>query len=340
MNILADASLSGLTQAFPAPFKLSFYHCNKDVPSLLKGQDVLLCRATLKVNECLLKDHSLQYVATASSGSDHLDHDYLALRGIIALDAKGCNAFAVADYVLSSIAHLRVNHSWKGRRIGIIGMGHVGTQVALRLPYLGFEIVCFDPLKALQNAAFTSCSEEMLYDCDLLCLHAQLHDPPPYASRNMIDTHFLNQLNPDCIILNAARGELVDEQALLQSPVRYCTDVYQHEPQINKEIIAKAMLCTPHIAGHSIEAKWNAVMLISQQLHTLLRWPHPHYIMPENACPIMLQCVDWEKIALTSYNPINETLRLKQATDISQEFIALRQQHNKRHNLLWALNES
>src|SRR5690554_546410 len=100
MKILADASLPGLLQAFPKPFQLTLYHELKEVPQLLSGKEILLCRSTLKIAEPLLKGHSLRYLATASSGTDHIDKAYLRANSIELFDAKGSNATAVADYVI------------------------------------------------------------------------------------------------------------------------------------------------------------------------------------------------------------------------------------------------
>src|SRR6185437_13045641 len=106
MNILADANIPVLKAAFPLPFCLSTYSNHQEIPSLLANQDVLLCRSTLKVNQALLNHSTIRYVATASSGSDHLDLDYLQSRHIQAFDARGSNADAVGDYVISCLAYL------------------------------------------------------------------------------------------------------------------------------------------------------------------------------------------------------------------------------------------
>lgn len=281
MNILADASLLGLEQAFPLPFYLTKYGNPEEISDLLPGQDILLCRANLKVNESLLKNHCLRYVATASSGTDHLDHHWLKSQNIQIIDAKGANARAVADYVVSCVAYLTQARLYEGNKVGIIGLGHVGSQVAYRLQTVGFDILKFDPLKAKQDANhFRSCSLEELYQADLLCVHAELHNQPPYPSMNLINKNFLNRLKPGCVIINAARGGIVNEEDLLQSPksLIYCTDVYLNEPNIDTRIIDKATLCTPHIAGHSIEAKYTAVAMVSTMLHQLTGLSLPKFL--------------------------------------------------------------
>lgn len=334
MNILADAALPGLSEAFPSPFKLTLYTHNEEIPEHLKDQDVLLCRSTLKVNQALLASSSIRYVATASSGSDHFDYDFLQLKNIVPIDAKGCNAVAVADYVVSSLAYLDKVALIGGSKAGIVGLGHVGTKVSARLVDAGFEPVSYDPLRANKEHSFVSCSKESLYDCDVLCIHAELHNNEPYPSRNLIDANFLKQLKPGCVIINASRGGIVDEQALLNHPdIIYCTDVYLNEPQINKEIIARATLSTPHIAGHSLEAKFAAVAIVSKKLHNLLGLPSPAYATP--AAPELILDADynsWQELALKLYNPLAETLQLKQAANLEEAFLLLRKKHNYRHD--------
>lgn len=335
MNILADASLPGLDEAFPHGFNLTRYKKNEDVRTLLKDQDILFCRSTLKVNESLLSGHRLNIVATASSGSDHIDLDYLKTQNTTVIDAKGCNAHSVADYVQSCIAYLNQKHLIKGRKTGIIGLGHVGREVQNRLKGCAFELYLYDPLKASQDKGFISCSIKTLYSCDVLSIHAELHQRDLFPSHHLINEAFLNQLKPNCVIINAARGGIVDEAALLNTstPLTYCTDVYINEPKVDKRIIDKSVLCTPHIAGHSIEGKANAIRIASQKIHELLGLKIPVYALPEKP-PALNKSQDssQEDFILAHYNPIIETQALKQAMDVESMFINLRQRHNKRHD--------
>ncbi|MFI4963536.1 MAG: 4-phosphoerythronate dehydrogenase [Legionellales bacterium] len=334
MNILADASLPGLKAAFPRPFNLSTYSSEEALSTLFKGQEVLLCRSTLKVTENVLQNHSLKYLATASSGTDHLDRAYLNAQAIQVIDAKGSNATSVVDYVQSCLAYLDKHHLIKGSKVGIIGMGKVGSALYSRLKSIAFQVAPFDPLKN-DCQSFISCSQEELYTCDILCIHAELHNNNPYPSFNLINQDFLAQLQPGCILINASRGGIVNEEALLahKGNLIYCTDVYLNEPQINRAIIQKATLCTPHIAGHSLEAKYAAIAQISEQLHKAIGLPLPHYESP--VCPrdVMVQePKSWQELALSLYNPEEETLCLKQAQNIPSSYISLRKKHQNRHD--------
>lgn len=334
MNILADASLPGLEAAFPKPFHVTTYHQPDEINQLLLGQDVLLCRAALKVNQSLLKNHSLRYVATASSGTDHLDHLWLNSQNIQIIDAKGSNARAVADYVVASLAVLKQQSLIRGHTAGIVGLGKVGSQVAVRLQAAGLQIRTYDPLKAARET-FHSCSLEELYQVDLLCIHAELHNKQPYPSTNLIHRDFFNRLKPGCVIINAARGGIVNEEALLHTskPLIYCTDVYLNEPNIDARIIDKSTICTPHIAGHSLEAKYAAVAMVSAALHQIAGLPLPQFAAPELPNSLKLEKNElWYETVLNIYDPTQETLFLKQALDKKTAFLDLRKQHQMRHD--------
>lgn len=335
MRILADASLPGLELTFPKPFILSLYSNEQELNSMITGQDILLCRSTIKVNEALVKNHQLKYVATATSGTDHLDHVFLKSQDIQVIDAKGSNASSVADYVVASLAYLEQQQLLNGKNTGIIGMGEVGSKVEARLKAINFVIEHYDPPKEQRASQFKSCALEQLLNMDILCIHAELHKTQPYPSLNLLNQDFLAQLKPGCIIINAARGGIVNEEALLasQQDLIYCTDVYLNEPSIDKRIINKATLCTPHIAGHSLEAKWTAVAMVSEKLHALLGLPIPKFALAPQVPQVELQPHDsWQEVILSLYNPVEETTKLKQAQNKEEAFLRLRKLHQKRHD--------
>jgi erythronate-4-phosphate dehydrogenase len=334
VNILADASLPHLDTLFQTPCHLTTYKNTHELHHALPHHEVLLCRSTLHVTPELLTNCRLTCVATASSGIDHIDINYLKTQNINLFDAKGCNAEAVSDYVLSTLAYLDTHKKLPGMRVGIMGAGKVGSRVNTCLHALGFEVFLYDPPKEKTTSSFTSCSLEAFSSCDVLCIHANLHNTQPYPTKNLLNHNFLKSLKPNTVIINAARGGILDEQALLDlkhTAITYCTDVYQTEPHIHSEIIDYATLCTPHIAGHSIEAKSDAVLHISQAIHkhfkleppATLTYPKIALNSPDNS---------WQARALALYNPIDETMGLKQAEDKQAAFLRLRRAHQHRHN--------
>lgn len=337
MKILADASLPDVSALFSQSFSLTLYQSEKEVPDLLPLHDILLCRSTLKVTAKLLAKSPLLCVATASSGTDHIDCDYLKTRDITLFDAKGCNARAVADYVIATIAYLQKNTQLLGNKAGVIGVGEVGSRVVKRLHAAGFDVLCFDPLKAGLDNNYRYCSLKEIASCDLICIHCNLHTNQPHPSVDLISTDFLGQLKPGTAIINAARGGIVNEAALLKTelPIIYCTDVYSNEPSINEKIVNFATLCTPHIAGHSIEAKQGAVIQLSQQLHRYFGFPPPTKLAINGERLVLSNHESWQDLVLSLYNPITETLVLKAANDKKQAFLNTRQAHQYYHDFVY-----
>lgn len=332
MNILADASLPNLELAFPAPFTLHYYEKNEDVLTHLKGIDVLICRSTLKIPRGFFAKHDLKFVATASSGSDHIDKRYLQEKGIILFDAKGSNANAVADYVVASVALLQKKGLLREGVAGVIGAGAVGSQVTQRLNAAGFKTFSYDPPKSLTDKAYRSCTLDDLYACHLLCIHAELQNNPPFPSLNLLDDAFFSRLSPGTVIINAARGGIVNEQDLLvREDLIYCTDVYANEPLIDKRVIDFSTLCTPHIAGHSIEAKHRAITMLSEKLHKAYSLTAPNFAFSASWLPLKVQD-SWQDTILLLYDPAKETALLKSAKEIEQQFLTIRRAHNRRHD--------
>lgn len=343
MKVLADSSLPNVKKYFNKPFTLSLYDDLSQVKSLITEAKVLLCRSTLKVNADLLASSDIEIVATASSGVDHIDKDYLAANNIVLMDAKGSNARSVVDYVIACIAYLEQIKKLSGGLVGVVGVGEVGSRLVPQLLALGFQVICFDPF--VKDTSLDDYLGDFidLLDCDLICIHANLHENLPFPSKNLFNLDILNKLKPGAVIINAARGGIVNEQDLLATTnkIIYCTDVYCNEPNIDHKIVDLATICTPHIAGHSIEAKKAAV---SQVAYAIRR----HYnvsnldnsfclevdkqLIDKLKFKVLVEKNDWQDKILNLYNPYIETIALKQAIDKSKAFLQTRLAHKYRHN--------
>ena len=339
IKILADASLPALTTLFQTPFDLTLYQTNQDLIDLLPSHHVLLCRSTLRVNACLLSNSSIDCVATASSGTDHIDSKYLNQHNIQLFDAKGSNARAVADYVVSILAV----HQPIGKLAGVIGVGEVGSRVVERLQAAGFTVICYDPLKTEWDKKHPYATLAELADCDLICIHANLHESAPFPSKNLINADFIAHLKSGVTMINASRGGIVDEDALLQSSqkIAYCTDVYCNEPSIDPRVINFATVCTPHIAGHSIEAKQAAMVQLSEQLHHYYKLPMTTAFEVSQHREVNDQhsAITWQDHVKQLYNPLTETQILKSAADKQNAFLTQRKLHQQRHDFnCYAMN--
>ena len=230
---------------------------------MLADADVLLVRSTTKVNKQLLaKNKQLQFVATATAGTDHVDQNYLASQNIPFISAGGCNAVAVAEYVLSAILVMSNRLNWQlvDKTVGIVGAGHVGTALARVLTVLGVNHKLCDPplADAGDGRAFVSMNDIM--ECDVISLHVPWVKNGPYATQNLFDKARLAALKDHQLLINACRGEVLNNQAALAlfeqgQSLNLVLDVWENEPNINLDLIPHTALATAHIAGHTIEGK-------------------------------------------------------------------------------------
>ncbi|NKB46465.1 MAG: DUF3410 domain-containing protein [Legionellales bacterium] len=342
-QIVADQQILGLDCYFNDPaFDLIQLPASAITSAQLRHTDVLIVRSVLPVNATLLANSNVRFVATATSGSDHLDKAWLANQHISWYAAVGCNANAVAEYVLCSIAALRQQQLLVGNGLTavVVGVGQVGQRVATHLQMLGFTVLLHDPPRAKIEPDFISTSWADLIQADLICLHTPLTSANnPYPTYHLIDQTFLTKLKPGCVLLNAGRGAVVDTQALLTSGnhIHLCLDVYEHEPAIDLAVMQQATLCTPHIAGHAITAKWRASHMVYQAIMNWLGQPMqmttPTYPQPAvTVDPQLFSC--WEDFVLACYDPRQDMQRMRtsieHAGDVGQAFTQLRNQYPPR----------
>ena len=222
----------------------------------VRDADVLVVRTRTKVNEQLLQGSAVRLVCTATIGFDHIDAAYCELHGIIWMSCPGCNAQAVCDYVEEAIEEIKD----KGQRtkdnfvptIGVVGVGHVGSLVAKMAERRGMKVLLNDPPKGIGESL-----DFIGQNSDIITFHVPLDS----TTRHMCDEVFLTKCKPGALIINAARGGVVDEQALLRSGHPYVLDTWENEPELDREILQHAQLASMHIAGYSVEGKRNATQM-------------------------------------------------------------------------------
>ena len=218
----------------------------------VRDADVLIVRTRTQVNEALLKGSTVQLVCTATIGFDHIDTAYCESRGIRWMSCPGCNAKAVCDYIEEALNEVQVSGT-----IGVVGVGHVGSLVAKMAERERLKVLLNDPPKGI-GVSLDSIAE----NCDIITFHVPL-DKTTY---HLCNEAFLNKCKTGALIINAARGGVVDEEALLQSGHPYILDTWENEPMINAEVLQKAELASMHIAGYSVEGKRNASQMCLDQI--------------------------------------------------------------------------
>jgi len=268
LNILAGENIPYVKEAFERLGKITFLPGRAINAAALKDTHVLLVRSITKVDEALLQGSLVKFVGTASAGVDHIDTSYLKAQNIAFASATGANANSVAEYIIASLLLIAKQHSFAldGKTIGIVGVGNIGKLIKQKAEALGLHPVLNDPPLA-ETSQFDHCSLEETLDCDVVTLHTPLTTEGPHPTYHLLNEHTFKWLKPSGIFINAARGEVVDTDALLNAITHKrigptVLDVWEHEPDINWNLFEAVTLGTPHIAGHSLDGKANGTFMI------------------------------------------------------------------------------
>lgn len=236
-------------------------------PTTIAQADALIVRTRTKCDATLLDNSKVKFIATATIGTDHIDTQWCNSHGIMVKNAPGCNAPAVAQYVWASILHLDIDP--RQITIGIVGHGNVGTIVAEWGRRLGAKVLLCDPPKATSdtdNADKYLSLEKMLPQCDIVTLHTPLTKNGDHPTHHLIGSPQLSLMRQGAVLINAARGAVVDTSALLEyadtKHLKLVIDCWEGEPLISTELLKKAIIATPHIAGYSLEGKQRATRMV------------------------------------------------------------------------------
>ncbi|MDE6001913.1 MAG: 4-phosphoerythronate dehydrogenase [Prevotella sp.] len=297
----------------------------------VRDADALIVRTRTRCDEQLLGGSRVQLVATATIGFDHIDTDYLQRAGIAWTNSPGCNAGSVAQYLECSLLLLEQQKglSLHDSTIGIVGCGHVGTKVKAVAERLGMRVLVCDPLVGEPDFVSFDVIER---EADVITFHVPLTYEGRYATWHMADDAFFHRLPCVPYIINTSRGEVVDNAALLSAlqagRVRDAViDVWENEPQLNIELLQRAFIGTPHIAGYSADGKVNADNMVIDALCRHFHLPHPGLIEP----PSLPADFHAQYGALSYYNPLNDSQALKNAPS---QFESLRNNYPlRRENL-------
>lgn len=263
MKIVADIDVPFLKGVFE-PFADVVYKKGTDiVREDVIDADVLIVRTRTRCDASLLEGTSVSMIATATIGTDHIDIDYCMNKGIAVANSAGCNAGGVMQYVFSALYGVAARKGIKidGTTIGVVGAGHVGSRVAALAEYLGFNVLKCDPPRAQKEGPEGFCPiEYLLENSHVVTLHVPLDD----YTRGMANADFFTLMQPGAIFINSARGEIVNEEALIQASPKLgaiVIDTWSNEPEINESLLDVADIATPHIAGYSYQGKQNGTAL-------------------------------------------------------------------------------
>lgn len=344
-RILIDRNIpyiSGRLESVAQPIYLSQ---EEFTPERVRDADALIIRTRTRCDRNLLENSNVRLIVTATIGTDHIDQDYCREKDIEVRNCPGCNAPGVAQYVWSSV--LRLGFKPGKHKIGIVGCGNVGTIVAKWGLMQGAEILVSDPPKAkdaagkdwlprlkesdnIREASLT----DILKECDVVTIHTPLTSTGQFPTHHLINSNNLPLLKPGAILVNAARGEVVDNTALTEciekrkkngEEIKTVIDTWEGEPAIDRRLLSLTTIATPHIAGYSAEGKQRATRMAIEAVNDFYGISgdtsalEGGYEFPETLTP--------EEIT-ASYDPFADDAELKNNPG---RFESLRHDYDYRH---------
>ncbi|KAB0663548.1 phosphoglycerate dehydrogenase [Oryzomonas japonica] len=264
--------------------------------AVIGDYEAIITRSGTTVDKALLDAATkLKIVARAGVGIDNVDVDYASSKGVIVVNAPFGNTNSAAEHTLALLlsfcrnvtianASLKAGewkrgpftgHELKGRVAGVIGLGKVGGRVAARLKAFECEVLACDPYVSVKRANDLGVKlvshDEIYKNCDIITVHTPLTD----ETRNMVGPREFGLMKSGVIILNVARGGIINEQALLDNLVSGkvlggAVDVWSQEPPASetlKQLIAnKKLVVTPHLGANTFEAQVNVAIDVSREI--------------------------------------------------------------------------
>jgi len=263
MKIVIDDKIPYIEGVLEPFAEVLYLPGNRTTAEVVRDADALITRTRTICSGELLEGSRVKLIATATIGFDHIDVGYCARAGIAWINAPGCNAESVNQYIASALFSYtrRRNVILKGRTMGIVGVGQVGSRIARTCEILGMRVLLNDPPRerAEGSAAFVPL-EEIRQQADIISFHVPLNLEGRDKTWHMVDTDFCAGLAKQPLLVNTCRGEVFDTGALhgalsAQQLSGLILDCWENEPGIDLALLDRVDFGTPHIAGYSRDGK-------------------------------------------------------------------------------------
>jgi erythronate-4-phosphate dehydrogenase len=271
VKIVADENIPQVFEAFNDLGEVKLLPGRSIERRHLLDCQCLLVRTVTQIDHRLLDDTAVEFVGTATVGTDHVDLNYLENNQIFFSNAAGCNAEGVSEYVINGLFALSEHKGFDPFELkaGIIGCGNIGSRLLEKLQALGIETLINDPPLEETNTSSHQFVDldTILSNCNFISLHVPLTREGDHPTFHLFNQERLQQLNRNCILVNAARGPVVDNAALLELlehrlDLTMFLDTWEGEPDISRALLQKIDLATPHVAGYSVEGRLRATQMI------------------------------------------------------------------------------
>lgn len=267
MKAVADENMTDIEATFGRHLDVSHRPGRSLTRADLADAEVLLVRSVTHVDAGLLDGTPVRFVGSATIGTDHLDTDWLDRQGIRWASAPGCNADAAAQYTLGMImlACRQLGRDLGSLRVAVVGRGNVGGRLETLLRRFGVTTVACDPPLAERGEAGLVDLDEALA-ADIVSLHVPLTCEGHWPTAGMIDSAAIARMGAGALLVNTARGAVVDgpalKRAVADNRIAVALDVWPNEPDIDAMLLQHATVVTPHVAGYSIQGKRRGTRMI------------------------------------------------------------------------------
>lgn len=299
-EFMDESAVVGLRSEFQVLYDADLVNREAELLREVADAEGLIVRNRTQVRgELLEKATKLKAVGRLGVGMDNIDMAACQERGIEVFPATGANDAAVAEYVVTVVmmmfrrAYLSfdamVAGEWprtelmgcevSGKRLGLAGFGGIARETAKRANALGMEVIAYDPFLSADHPAWQHATpimwEDLLTMSDVISLHVPLTD----KTRHLIDNDAIKKMKPGAMLINAARGGVVDDSALAAALKSghlggAALDVYESEPltaTFGKELVGiKNLILTPHIAGVTVESNVRVSAVTAQNIKQAL----------------------------------------------------------------------
>ncbi len=262
MKIVADGRVAALDTTFGRHGVLVKLAGQDIANRHLRDADALITRTVTRVDRALLEGTPVRFVGTATIGFDHIDTAYLDSAGIAWTNAPGCNADATAQYTLAMylLACRRLGRDPLSQTYGVIGRGNVGGRLVQLLAALGVSAQANDPPLEAQGEDGLRPLDAIL-ECQVISLHVPLTRHGQWPTHHMINASFLASISSHALLINTSRGDVMDGQAVrtwMAAGGHAALDVWPGEPDVDEELLERAIVASPHVAGYSLDGKRRA----------------------------------------------------------------------------------
>ncbi|MDD5687241.1 MAG: 4-phosphoerythronate dehydrogenase [Elusimicrobia bacterium] len=338
MIILSDENIPFVKESFGTLGQTIIMPGRSITSEIIKKNrvEVLIVRSVTKVGPELLDGSLVRFVGTATIGTDHVNIPYLNKKNIKFVSAPGSNANSVAEYVIAALLFLaqKKNFKLKGKTLGIIGVGKVGSRVVTKVKAMGMNVLLNDPPMARSTGDRKYLPLKELMKADILTFHVPLNKEGQDATYHLVNEDFLAAMKPGSILINSSRGSVVDNNALkstLKSKKLSAVvlDVWEKEPSIDAELVKLVSLGTSHIAGYSYDGKVNGTFMVYEELCRFLgvpvQWNPDKILFDRTRPPLVFNNDSYDKEGIESvvdnlvsqmYNILEDDKKLRKIIEL------------------------